>query len=559
MDYEDLILQLNAESAGGYTVRVARSPAGETDPEPLSVPFSEAELDRLGEALGRAARQLRPPVETAVQETTLAEVGDRLFRALFTDAVKNRYHESLGRVSARRECGLRIKVQMGLGNPALTRLHVLPWEYLRATEDGHFLGLSRETSIVRYLDLRLPGDRPPVPPPLAILVLAGEDETGDLDLARERRAIERAWPQRGAVSLTFLARPTLESLRDELLAHDYHVLHFMGHGGFDASAGEGSIAFRDEHGRRIWVSGSELAEHLRDRLSLRLVFLNACWTARAISAGPYAGVATALLGAGVPAVLAMQFSISDAAALAFSRVFYRRLAQGDAIDAAVTEGRMAIRRLKYPVVEWGTPVLFERLTSGNLVRKTARPLALGRVAVLAGILLLGGIALVWRAHSPPVETGTAGRGEAPLSTTADQKPAEPHNDQPPSPVLRSGNEPARGSQAKEEKSEKVPSDGSPQTSRSEEPHPASAPKTYTLTPSEPLFIQELATSVSAEFSQIGRESYLTLHLTPPGSPTLHQTIFGPTDVDLGPGKGHLQVQSIDWDLQIVRLLSQPLR
>jgi hypothetical protein len=499
--------------------------------------------------LGRAARDLEPTRGAELRETTLAELGERLFRALFTGTVRNRYHESLGRVLAHGNCGLRLRIELGLKNPAMARLHAIPWEYLRPAEDGHFLGLRRDISIVRYLDLALAGDRPPVPAPLAILVVAGEDLAGsDLALAREHRALARAWSERGAVHVDLLRGATLEMLRDALLARDFHVLHFMGHGGFDPRAGEGSLAFRDEHGRRTWVSGAELAEQLRDRTSLRLVFLNACWTARAVSSGPYAGVATALLGAGVPAVLAMQFAVSDVAALAFSRSFYRRLAQGDTIDAAVTEGRMAIRRLRLAVAEWGTPALFQRLDGGQIIASTVRPRAVARGAAAAGLLVAAALLSWWRFPSQPAERGIASQARPLLAAPPDLHPIKQRS------MDASGaGTPRDGGRAQERPGYRT---GRPGSSRSSERERLSAPRSYLLTVHGALFVQEVASSVSAEFSQIGQESYLTLHISRTGSPSLHRALLGPADIDLGPGNGRLVVQSIDWDAQTVQLVAE---
>jgi hypothetical protein len=397
MDYDDFVIHLGTDGQG-LTVRVARSPAGESNPEVLSLTLCDSEIAGFAATFSRAAevarqdRHMRPPPTPEIDESSLAEIGARLSRSLFPETVRNLYQRSLGQV-AERGRGLRIRIEMGLGNSALARLHAVPWEYLYLADDGHFLALGQETSIVRYLSLGLPGDRPPVPSPLSILVIAGEALVGsDLDLAQERRELERAWSEPGEVHIDVLPGCTLNALREQLLAREYHALHFMGHGGFDAAAGEGTLAFRDEAGRRVWVSGADLAEQLRDRSSLRLVCLNACKTAQAGSTAPYAGVATALLRAGIPAVVAMQFLISDAAALAFSRAFYRRIAHGDTVDAAVTEGRLAIRRLAPGHTEWGTPVLFERLTSGRIVELDHRPPPevrsrfLGRAALAGAVL-----------------------------------------------------------------------------------------------------------------------------------------------------------------------------
>ncbi|MBW8877587.1 MAG: CHAT domain-containing protein [Acidobacteria bacterium] len=379
MDYEDFVLELGTD-ARGPTVRVAHSPAGESDPETLSLLWGEGEIVKLVAAFAMSAeakRQGRDLDTPEIAETSIAETGDTLFRALFPEAVRSLYLQSLGRVAVR-EQGLRIRIEVGLNTTGAAQLHSIPWEYL--ANDGQFLCLSREISIVRYLALGLPGDRPPVPAPLSILVLPGEQlSAGELDLAEEQRELERAWSESGNVRIHVLRECTLEALREELLTRDYHALHFMGHGAFSAATGEGALAFNTKQGQRIWVSGTELAEQLRDRSSLRLVFLNACRTAQAGAMAPYSGVAPALLRVGIPAVIAMQFPISDCAALALSRAFYRRIARGDTVDAAVTEGRMAIRRLAPDNTEWGTPVLFERLTTGRIVKpESALPLPSGR-------------------------------------------------------------------------------------------------------------------------------------------------------------------------------------
>jgi hypothetical protein len=529
MDYDDLVIQLGAGEAGGYTVRVSRSPAGESDPEPLVVPVTEDEIDRLAAAFGRAARDLRLPTAGEISEASLAALGDRLFRALLPEAAKNCYYQSVGQIAARADRGLRLRLQMGLGSGAMARLHAVPWEYLHSPVDG-FLARRRKISIVRHLDLEIAGDRPPAPTPMAILAVACVDPA--LDLARERHAIEDALRGKGRARLKLLPNASLDALREELLARDYHVLHLMGHGGFDPAAGEGSLALRSDSGRRVWVGGPDLAEQVRDVSSLRLVVLNACWTARTSAAGPYAGVATAMLKAGIPAVVAMQFAITDAAALAFSRTFYRRLACGDAIDAAVTEGRLAIRHSNRQSLEWGTPVLFERLTGGVVVepaRSAPRswPPSWRRWAA-AALALLASQLLPWkgldRRQLEPVSQPAVSRStgiEAAIGATRRQKPVRP-----------------------------------------------AGARIYNLTAGENVLVEELASQVIAEFPQ-GGEHYLTLHIRPPmlpalGSvpghyPALDRIVTGATDiaVDLKAGTGHLVVLGIDWSRQGVKLSAEP--
>ena len=67
--------------------------------------------------------------------------------------------------------------------------------------------------------------------------------------------------------------------------------------------------------------------------------------------------ATAKPTAEHPSVVAMQYEISDPAALAFSSSFYEGLARGLPVDRAVTLARESVKMTLHSL-EWATPVLF---------------------------------------------------------------------------------------------------------------------------------------------------------------------------------------------------------
>ena len=137
----------------------------------------------------------------------------------------------------------------------------------------------------------------------------------------------------------------------------YHILHYVGHGDFTAS-GEGVLFLEGADGGHAELDATELANLVGDQTSLRLVVLNSCEGARTTLTDPFAGVATTLLQLGVPAVVAMQFEISDEAAILFAEELYTNLIGRQApIDAAVSEARKAIY-IEQGTVEWATPVLF---------------------------------------------------------------------------------------------------------------------------------------------------------------------------------------------------------
>jgi hypothetical protein len=105
---------------------------------------------------------------------------------------------------------------------------------------------------------------------------------------------------------------------------------------------------------------------LRDT-TIRLTVLNACMTAHGATGRSIAGQ---LMRAGLSATLAMQFAISEHSATIFAGEFYRTLADGWPVDAAVAEGRKAVMfATDLNVMDWGIPVLFMRTRDGVLFRR----------------------------------------------------------------------------------------------------------------------------------------------------------------------------------------------
>ncbi len=163
--------------------------------------------------------------------------------------------------------------------------------------------------------------------------------------------------------------PTRAALQDRLQERledrPYHLFHYIGHGEFDEVTNEGYLLLEDENGGVDEVSGEKMGIILRDHSTLRLAVLNACKGARVSSTHSYAGVAQKLLINGdIPAVIAMQFKISDFAAIMFARNFYKAIANGYPIDAALSETRKNMY-VGDNDVEWATPVLYMRTSDGH--------------------------------------------------------------------------------------------------------------------------------------------------------------------------------------------------
>ncbi len=156
-------------------------------------------------------------------------------------------------------------------------------------------------------------------------------------------------------------------MRTRLRAGPVHVLHFIGHGDFDPDWAEGYLVLEDEASKGHPINASDLATLLATQPTLRLVFLNACQGAQTAAENLFGGIAYRLGQQGIPGVIAMQFPVTDDAAIALSEVFYRGLADGLPVDTALTRARQAIA-VDVGSVEWATAVLFSRAPDNQLLR-----------------------------------------------------------------------------------------------------------------------------------------------------------------------------------------------
>ncbi len=373
MEYLDFEIAIEAGGAGEYHVVVLQSPAGEirvTKRFPVTWEQSRTQLGALHDTLAgaRSGRDVVPVSETDSAQPSARELGQMLFEVLFAGDVDSLYFESLREARRKPDRGVRVKLRI-----PTAELASLPWELVFDPRRADFVALSRATPLVRYLELPNPPEPLSVTLPLRILgMIASPRGLPPLDVDREKASMEKAIAEsrdKRRVDLTWLPGQTWGALR-EAMEQDggryWHVFHFIGHGGFDARGGEGYLALASEHGTRSDLSASGLNRLLRDCATLRLAVLNACEGATGSAADLFSSTAASLVRGGLPAVVSMQHEISDDAAIEFSREFYRTLAQGQPVDAAVAEARKAMTLALPRSVEWATPVLHMRSPDGRL-------------------------------------------------------------------------------------------------------------------------------------------------------------------------------------------------
>lgn len=342
---------------GVYPLQVFESASGEEQGN-LSFPSFLGD-EALQAALGRL-RNLQ------ASRDDLEMVGKTLFKAFGQDKIFQLLKKDLERAEDE-DKNLRLKLRIDDAD-----LVGLPWELMYSDDlTPGFIALQKRLSLTRYLPLDQPIPKRQFRIPLKILVvMASPTDLPLLDMKSEERLIKKSllpfiWT--GDIRLRFCRNATREKLAAELKLNP-HVVHYIGHGEFDAKTRRAFLTLESEMHESDQVDADALAIMLQES-SVNLIVLNSCETAAAASSNMFNGIAQSLVKLGIPAVVAMQYKILDDAALWFSQVFYPELFRSNSIDAAVAEARHHIvlkAKAGLNQQDWAAPVLFMRAKDGKV-------------------------------------------------------------------------------------------------------------------------------------------------------------------------------------------------
>lgn len=319
--------------------------------------FSADDMDRL-EALNLAR-------DGFLTDQAHRSVGMALFTALTVDPAGREALATVRNMATASGAPLAISLHLP---PQAVGLAALPWELLwDERPEPVLIGLGRSSTLTRHLDL----DSALPPPraggrPLRILPVLPQAGMPDAERQEERAAREQAWAtlrdQGDAELLPKVSPATREALFDRLDMLDAppDILHFVGHGKY--LDGQGHLVLDRPGGGWEPTPVALLASQLR---GVRLVVLVSCQSAMlAEGTGPtpamLTGAATAISAAGVPLVLAMQLTIRKAAAYRFLEIFYRHLARGRSVQAALARARHGLYAEEGDGASWYVPVLYMR-------------------------------------------------------------------------------------------------------------------------------------------------------------------------------------------------------
>lgn len=354
--YETFELTIGPPSPEGYPLTVTGAPGGD------GAGFCRIVLD------DELADTLDAVEQGDVDADFLTQIGTILFEDLFVGDIGELYRSSVG-ITRGQQSNMRVRLHINA-----PELAALPWEYLHDPGEESFLATSPETPLVRYIPVRMPARPTKVALPLRILLLiANPTDTPQLDIAQERQIMESAlsqWIDDGQIQLEVVEKATVANVAEAMRRVAPHVVHFSGHGFFEAgSSNEGTayIVLENDDGTAAPMDEKSFREFFSGCKETRLAVLNACQSATLSTAKPLVGIAPQLLQRQLSAVVAMQYPVSDHASLIFTREFYRSLALGYPVDAAISEARKGIfMEMGGQSREWGTPVLFMRAKDGLL-------------------------------------------------------------------------------------------------------------------------------------------------------------------------------------------------
>lgn len=300
-------------------------------------------------------------------ESDLKDFGNNLFKYVMRGHVERIYN------SLPTDALVRLSI---LSNSQ--ELQSLPWEYMQDPTQAAGPWLIR--SVVRIIPTV--GSKPREPLKMSdlkrklkiLFAFADPVDQDPVSWPAVKDAVERAFAARIPVNDYDLkvidANP--KDLAEALQASDYDIFHFSGHGMVDEK-GVGQLLLMDRTGNKsIPYSAEKLSMTLRNR-GIRLVILSACSTASGNFSDKFDVTAMALIGSGVPAVVANQFPVPDSTVATFIKPLYDELLKSGDIDRAVNEARFllasdpALTQGTSASLEWGIPTLYRHIAGSRIL------------------------------------------------------------------------------------------------------------------------------------------------------------------------------------------------
>ncbi|BAY85850.1 Miro domain-containing protein [Calothrix parasitica NIES-267] len=295
----------------------------------------------------------------------LKGLGQKLYQALFPNDINAQFKATF---AAAQENSHKVRLRLIFESPQLASL---PWEFLYYERTNTFLGNNTETVLSRYIDVPLKKREIKAAnlPLKVIVVISSPTDLATLDATGEENLIREALKKHtdaGQIELDVLTEATTSNIRQKLREKPYNVFHFIGHGDFQNQ--KGYIFLVDDNNKAKLLDDETFANFFLGDRNLGLIILNCCRGATVSSNQSFAGTISNLVRRGIPAAVAMQYTISDSTAKLFADEFYKTLALGFPVDTAIQKTRNAISMdVGLDKRDFGTPVLYMRAKDGIIL------------------------------------------------------------------------------------------------------------------------------------------------------------------------------------------------
>jgi len=216
--------------------------------------------------------------------------------------------------------------------------------------------------------------------PIKVLyIVARPDDNGFLGLTEPRQILSALRNSenlilRDVVQIDLLRPPTYSQFLAQL-QRGYHIVHFDGHGCWDTSIKQGGLCFESppnrEGKRNTHVITAEMLQNALIGSSVKLLVLSACKSGQPHQFNTYSSVAHTAMNAGIPAVLAMRYSVRVDTACVFHAHFYHALMENRTIEEAVLHARKNVEAMpEHELHDWFIPVIYQRRFSIRLFADT---------------------------------------------------------------------------------------------------------------------------------------------------------------------------------------------
>jgi tetratricopeptide (TPR) repeat protein len=281
----------------------------------------------------------------------LRNVGTWLWQALLPESAPTQEREALAHALRTGHTPLLLELPYTFAG--------LPWELLYDPELSGDRGfLARRRPLMR-LGASATAVTPIEPPLRVLLLISSPPELGEdsrVDVESERAAVEQAvheMREAGLLHLLVEDIVTPKRVLRILVRFKPHIVHYIGHGGYDDASG-GVLLWEDDQGNELPFAASRLADLLRPR-NLHAVVLHACQTARSNARTDVYGVAGTLAHEGLSAILAQQANFTYESSQRASEAWYTALTAGQSMASALFEVRQALTQVDRP--DWAVPIL----------------------------------------------------------------------------------------------------------------------------------------------------------------------------------------------------------